>query len=238
MSQKQNLRSWILFEDDNYIVVNKPPYVSTLEDRTSPINISEISKAYHIEAQVCHRLDKETSGVLLIAKNPEAYRHAAMQFEKRTIEKIYHAVVEGVHEFRSEQVNASLILTGKGKMVINQREGKEATTYVSTLGVYGNYSLIECKPVTGRMHQIRVHLASLNAPIVNDELYGGKPFYLSSVKRKYNLKRFTEERPLIQRFALHAYSLSMEGMDGKEVTYQAPYPKDFRVLVEQLEKNS
>lgn len=238
MAKHQNLKNWIFFEDDNYLAINKPPFVATLEDRNSPVNISKLAKEYNASAQVCHRLDKETSGVLLVAKNPEAYRHAAMQFEKRTVEKKYHAVVEGVHEFKNEKVNGPLVLTGKGKMVINQRDGKEATTFFTTIGVYGNYSLVECKPITGRMHQIRVHLASLNAPIVNDEMYGGRPFYLSSIKRKYNLKKFDEERPLIQRFALHAFQLTMNGMDGKEIMFQAPYPKDFRVLVEQLEKNS
>lgn len=238
MAKPQNLKSWILFEDDNFFVLNKPPFIATLEDRSSPVNISNLAKEYNPNAQVCHRLDKETSGVLLIAKNPEAYRHAAIQFEKRAVEKKYHAVVEGVHEFKNEKLSAPIVLTGKGKMVVNQRDGKESTTYFSTLAIYGNYSLVECRPVTGRMHQIRVHLATLGAPIVNDELYGGKPFYLSAIKRKYNLKRFTEERSLIQRFALHAYELSMKGMDEKIVTYQTPYPKDFRVLVEQLEKNN
>ena len=237
MAKKINLKSSILFEDTNYLVINKPPFIATLEDRNSPVNISELAKEYHSDAQVCHRLDKETSGVLLIAKNPEAYRNASVQFEKRLVEKKYHAVVDGVHEFKNEKVDAPLVLTGKGKMVINQLDGKEATTFFSTLAVFGNYSLIECKPVTGRMHQIRVHLASLNAPIVNDELYGGKLFYLSSIKRKYKKKKFTEERPLIQRFALHAYSLKLKGLDGKDITFEAPYPKDFKVLVEQLEKN-
>lgn len=238
MAKSPNLKSWILFEDDNYFVVNKPPFVATLEDRNSPINISELAKKYHQNAQVCHRLDKETSGALLIAKNPDTYRHAAIQFEKRLVGKKYHAVVEGVHEFKDEKLSAPLILTGKGKMVVNQRDGKEATTYFTSLGVFGNYTLVECKPVTGRMHQIRVHLASLGAPIVNDELYGGKPFYLSSIKRKYNIKKFTEERPLIQRFALHASELNIKGIDGEVNIHKAPYPKDFRVLVEQLEKNA
>ena len=238
MAQNQNLKSWILFEDENFFVINKPPFVSTLDDRASPLNIMSLAKEYHADAQVCHRLDKETSGALLIAKNPDAYRHAAIQFEKRLVEKKYHAVVEGVYEYKNERVRAALMVTGKGKMVVNQKQGKEAETFFSTLGIYNNYTLVECRPVTGRMHQIRVHLATLGAPIINDELYGGKPFYLSSIKRKYNIKKYTEETPLIQRFALHAFELSLQGLGGQKQTFQAPYPKDFRVLMEQLEKNS
>ncbi len=87
-----------------------------------------LAKAYWPDAQLCHRLDKDTSGVLLIAKHPDAYRHASIQFEHRKVGKIYHAVVEGSHEFKNVVVNAALITTGKGKVVVNQRQGKESET--------------------------------------------------------------------------------------------------------------
>lgn len=237
MGKELKLKNWIVFEDDDYIVINKPPFLATLDDRGSRYNVNMLAKEYWPEAQMCHRLDKDTSGVLLIAKHPEAYRHASIQFEKRKVDKIYHAVVEGSHEFKNKIVNAPLITTGKGKVVINQRQGKDSETAFSSIGIFNRYSLVECRPVTGRMHQIRVHLAELKAPIVGDEFYGGRPFYLSEIKKKYNLKKNSEERPLIQRFALHAYKLQLNGISGKAYDFEAGYPKDFKVLVEQLEKN-
>ncbi len=237
MGKELKLKNWILFEDDDFIVINKPPFIASLDDRASRFNVNKLAKDYWPEAQMCHRLDKDTSGALLIAKHPEVYKHAAIQFEKRNVDKVYHAVVEGSHEFKNEVVNAALLTTGKGKVVVNRGKGKESETSFTSLGIYNRYSLVECCPVTGRMHQIRVHLAELNAPIVGDEFYGGRPFYLSSIKKKYNLKKNSVENPLIQRFALHAYKLSLVGIKGEKYEFEAPYPKDFRVLVEQLEKN-
>ncbi len=238
MGKDLKLKHWILFEDDDFIVINKPPFIATLDDRNSRFNVNKLAKDYWPEAQMCHRLDKDTSGVLLIAKHPDAYRHASIQFEKRKVSKIYHAVVEGSHEFKNKIVNAPLVTTGKGKVVVNQRQGKESETAFTSLAIYNRYSLVECRPVTGRMHQIRVHIAGLNAPIVGDEFYGGSLFYLSSIKKKYNLKKSSVENPLIQRFALHAFELSLLGLTGKKYKFEAEYPKDFRVLVQQLEKNS
>lgn len=238
MGKELKLKNWILFEDDDYIAINKPPFLAALEDRNSKFNVSMLAKNYWPKAQICHRLDKDTSGILLIAKHPDAYKHASVQFEKRKVIKIYHAVVEGNHELKNEIVNAPLVTSGKGKVVVNQRQGKESETSFTTLRIYKNYSLIECKPVTGRMHQIRVHLAVIDAPIVGDEFYGGRPFYLSGIKKKYNLKKDSDERPLIQRFALHAFKLKLKGISGKSYQFEAAYPKDFKVLVQQLEKNS
>src|ERR1700710_1846312 len=90
----------ILFEDDDIIVVNKPPFISTLDEREGgEVNMLRLARAHYEDAQICHRLDKETSGALIIAKNPEAYRLVSMQFERRKVKKVYHAVIEGTHVF-------------------------------------------------------------------------------------------------------------------------------------------
>lgn len=237
MGKELKLKNWILFEDDDYIVINKPPFIATLDDRNSKYNVNRLAKDYWQNAQLCHRLDKDTSGVLMIAKHPDAYKHASIQFEKRKVDKVYHAVVEGNHEFKKELVTVPLYTTGKGKVVVNNRQGKPSETSFTTLAIFRNYSLIECRPLTGRTHQIRVHLAELNAPIIGDEFYGGKPFFLSNIKKKYNLKKASEERALIQRFALHASELALNGVEGNSYHFEADYPKDFRVLVEQMGKN-
>lgn len=227
----------ILFEDNDYVTVNKPPFIATLEDRHEPVNLLGLARAYTPDAQVCHRLDKDTSGILAIAKNPEAYRHLSMQFEKRTVEKTYHAIVDGIHNFSNLLVDAPILKKDDGVVRI-ARDGKQAQTYFTSLKSYRQHTLVECKPITGRMHQIRVHLALQGASITGDDVYGGKPFLLSAIKRKFNLKKGTEEETFMKRMALHAFSLVFEDLNGKRVKVEAPYPKDMQALLKQLEQNS
>jgi 23S rRNA pseudouridine955/2504/2580 synthase len=233
MKQKFDFEGSILYQDNDYVLINKPPFISTLEDRNDSVNILRVAREFLGDAQVCHRLDKDTSGVLAIAKNPEAYRHLSMQLENREVTKIYHAVAEGIHDFRNQTVNAPILKQNDGTVKIS----KAAQTTFTTLKVYGNFTLMDCRPLTGRMHQIRIHLATLGASIAGDPLYGGHPVFLSKLKRGFNLKKDTEEEPLMKRMALHAFSLEFLDLAGKKVQVEAPYPKDFRVLVKQLEDN-
>ncbi|UJP65300.1 RluA family pseudouridine synthase [Mongoliitalea daihaiensis] len=235
--KKIDFKDLILFENEDYLVINKPPYLSTLEDRHEAQNILELARGYTPDAQVCHRLDKETSGCLVIAKHQDAYRNIAIQFEDRKVNKIYHAVVDGIHEFSNELVDRNIHATNKGIAKIT-KEGKPAQTVFNTLKTYFAHSLIECKPITGRLHQIRVHLAHLKAPICGDDTYGGKPLYLSALKRRFNLKKGTDELPIMQRVSLHAYAIGFKGLKEEPISIEAPYPKDFDVVVKQLEKNS
>lgn len=221
----------ILHEDEEYLIINKPAGLASLEDRSSPVNIQKLASDYAEDLILCHRLDKETSGCLLIAKHEEAYRHASIQFEKRKVKKIYHAVVDGLNEWKNKIVDAPLLI--QSNKVVTSAKGKESKTIFNSLELFKQHSLIQCEPVSGRMHQIRVHLASLQAPIVGDHLYGGKDLMLSQLKRNYKLGKYKEEQPLIKRFALHARSLSLKASKG-ELNAEAPYPKDMRVLLKQL----
>jgi RluA family pseudouridine synthase len=236
-NHKIKFEDLLIYEDDDLMLVNKPPFLSTLEDRHEKTNLLGLAKNYLPTAQVCHRLDKDTSGVLAIAKHPEAYRHMSIQFEKRLVTKIYHAVVDGVHNFKNEDVNLPILKLEDGTVRISKKEGKPAQTFFTTLTPYKSNTLVECRPVTGRMHQIRIHLATLGAQITGDEVYGGKLIYLSSLKRGFNLKKGSEELPLMQRMALHAFSLEFSDLSGKTKKIDAPYPKDFQVLVRQLDVN-
>ena len=236
---KINFKDIIIFEDEDFLLVNKPPHLATLDERTADRggSVLRLAKEHNPDLQAAHRLDKETSGALAFAKNPAAYRHLAMQFEHREVTKRYHAVVNGIHDLEGVSVYLPILPLKNGTAVkIDRAEGKEAETIFNTLQVYRGYTLVECIPITGRMHQIRVHLSCLKAPIVNDPQYGGEPIFLSSLKRKFNLKKDTEEQPLIQRVALHARSLSFAVMNGDPIRVEAPYPKDFEVLVKQLNK--
>ncbi|AYQ35272.1 MULTISPECIES: RluA family pseudouridine synthase [Runella] len=238
---RYEFKDLILFENEDYIVINKPPHVATINERTADksISILRMAKEYSHDAQVAHRLDKETSGVLAIAKNPAAYRHIAMQFEYREVTKRYHAVANGVHDFDSISVFLPIAPLKDGTAVkIDRQNGKAAETVFFTKQAFRKHTLVECIPITGRMHQIRVHLQCLKAPIVCDPTYGGATVYLSELKRNYNLKKDSEELPIIQRVALHAFSLTFRLMNDETVVIEAPYPKDFGVLVKLLEKNS
>ncbi|UOE51525.1 RluA family pseudouridine synthase [Mucilaginibacter sp. SMC90] len=229
----------ILFENDDVIVVNKPPFISSLDERgegSSEISMLRLAKAYWDDAQICHRLDKETSGALIFAKNPEAYRSVSMQFEKRKVKKVYHAVIDGTHTFDNLLVDLPILNVGKGSVTISRQEGKRAETWFQSLKYYKHYTLVECRPVTGRMHQIRIHLATQRASIAGDEMYKGEPVFLSKIKRKYHLGKDQEELPIMKRFALHAYEVTFRINPETEVTIHAPYPKDFETLLKLLDK--
>lgn len=235
---KYNFKDWIIGEDEDYVIINKPPFIASLEDRHTSFNILAAAKHIYSDPQLCHRLDKETSGILVIAKNPEAYRNLAIQFEAREVDKVYHAVVNGVHDIDGVLVDAPLYVGASGKVRVSFSKGKPSATLIKTVKAYKGATLLHCKPITGRMHQIRVHAAYLKASLVNDIAYGGKELFLSQLKKKYNIKQDTEEQPLIKRVALHSSAITFKNLKGKDVTYEAEYPKDFRVLIKQLEKNS
>ncbi len=233
-----SFKDLILFENDDYIVINKPPFVASLDERggSGEVNILRLAKQYSSDAQVCHRLDKETSGAIIIAKTPDAYRSVAIQFEKRKINKTYHAVVDGQFTFKELFIDLPILNDGNKSVTIDRKEGKRAETIFNTLKHYRHYTLVECKPITGRMHQIRIHLATQRAAISGDEMYRGKPVFLSSLKKGYRLTKDEEEQPIMKRFALHAKHVIFKGLDGQDIEVEAPYPKDFATLIKLLDK--
>jgi 23S rRNA pseudouridine955/2504/2580 synthase len=236
--KKIRFKDLILLETEDYIIVNKPGNIASLHERgPNRESMIEMVKKYNENATLCHRLDKETSGVLLISKNEEAYKNAALQFESRTIKKNYHAICEGYLEFEDFLIDLP-IYSGSGEKVrIDMGKGKPSQTIFNTLEIFKNYTLLSCKPISGRMHQIRIHLASQNAVIVGDELYGGKLPYLSKLKRKYNKPKYVEdENPIFKRVALHSRNIEFLDMKGDRVKVEAPYPKDFDVFLKILKK--
>lgn len=227
----------IIFEDDNIIVINKPPFIASLDNRSGDeVSILRLAKKYYADVQVCHRLDKDTSGLLLLAKNPKTYRLISMEFEHRRVDKIYHAVIEGVQTFTDLVVNLPILNQGNKNVSIDRARGKPAETIFNSIQYFRHYTLVACKPITGRMHQIRIHLATQRAAIVGDSMYRGKPIYLSQIKKRgFTMSKNEEEQPIIKRFALHARQLRFS-MEGKDYCFEAPYPKDFATLLKLLEK--
>lgn len=241
MAQKNNDYS-IIYQDEDLIVLNKRSGILIAADRYNPdaprldvLAEKEFGKLYAV-----HRIDKDTSGLIIYARNPEAQRELSMQFEKRNVHKTYHALVYGHPLWTDLNVDLPLLPDGdaKHKTVVNKRFGKPSVTDFHLVGTCGPYSWIEAKPLTGRTHQIRVHLAANGLSIVCDPLYSGnqKPVRLSEIKRKWNGDEF-EERPLLSRLALHAYKIEFTHPKTKEtVTFTADYPKDMEATRKQLAK--
>lgn len=227
----------IVFENPDFLVVNKPAGVASLDEHvyTVPSMLRRIKHLYP-EAQLCHRLDKDTSGCLLVSKHNEAYKYAAALFEKRKIEKRYYAIVNGVHHFERLEVNLPLFLSNK-RVKVSHSSGKQAVTFFTTEEVFRHFTLVKCEPITGRLHQIRVHLFTQNAPIINDTLYSGKPPMMSDIKRHFRLSKQEEkEEPIISSIGLHAASLRFEGMDGQIIEAHAPLRKEMEALLNILRK--
>ncbi len=224
----------IIAETDHWVAINKPPYVPSLPERGkyTAESVLEWSRKRWPDSILCHRIDRETSGALLIAKDADTYRHVSIQFEKRQIEKIYHAIVDGVVEFQDFWVDLPINTDNLNNIKIDKQFGKLAQTHFQTLETFRHFTLLECKPKTGRLHQIRVHLSSQNAKIAADELYGSKTPMLSLVKRKIS----GEDRPLIQRFALHARELVFKDLENQTISIIAEYPNDFGVFLKLLDK--
>ncbi|MCB9240329.1 MAG: RNA pseudouridine synthase [Flavobacteriales bacterium] len=229
-------REAILHEDNHLIVLDKPAGISSLDERwnDSP-SIQRFAEDYFADAQLCHRLDKDTSGLLLIAKDPDTYRDISILFEQRQIHKIYWAVADGRHYFEELNIDLPLSVTARGKAKVDKQKGKEASTRFKVLESFRHFALIECEPFTGRLHQIRIHLSSANAPISMDTVYGGKEPMLAEIKKNFNYSKWRNPNPMIMRMALHAKSLNFE-LNGVKHSYEAPLPKDFDVFLKLLRK--
>lgn len=230
-----------LYEDDNLVIVNKPAGMLVIPDRfdtTLPSLNQLLERQYGHHMYVVHRLDRGTSGVICFAKNEVAHKYMSALFQEHKVEKYYLGLVGGRVIPETGTIEAAIMEhpTKKGRMVTTKK-GKASRTDYAALEQWPLYSLVQFRIYTGRTHQIRVHMQSIGHPIVCDELYGdGKPFLLSAIKKKYNAPQFEEERPLLNRLALHASKLAFTGPDGTEITAEAPLPKDISACVTQLNK--
>ncbi|SFN96395.1 23S rRNA pseudouridine955/2504/2580 synthase/23S rRNA pseudouridine1911/1915/1917 synthase [Chitinophaga sp. YR627] len=233
----------IIKETADFVILNKPAGMLTIPDRhdNQLDSLQGLLRKHYGEIFTVHRLDKDTSGVILFAKNEVAHKYYSQLFEGRNVKKFYKGLVNGQLHPETGSVDEAIMEhpTIKGRMVTN-RKGKNALTDYQVLEAFGLYSLVQLQIHTGRTHQIRVHMKHLGHPIAVDELYGtASPVYLSAIKKNYKLgKRVEEERPLLSRLGLHAWQLQFKDQQGEENVIEAPLPKDIQAVVTQLRKNS
>jgi RluA family pseudouridine synthase len=243
----------VLFEDEHLLAVDKPSRLLTSPDRYDPER-PNLMKLLHAGISAgkpwardrglsylmnAHRLDFETSGVILLAKSKPVLVELANAFGSEKPVKKYLALIRGEPLAAVFEVDAPLAPhpVKIGLMRVDPKGGKKSKTGFEVLEQFSRsgYALLKCTPLTGRTHQIRAHLRHAGFPIVGDELYGGKPLWLSRIKPGYRLKPGHEERPLISRVALHAETLELTHPITKEtLTITAPWPKDLTVAVKYL----
>ncbi|HWJ25110.1 MAG TPA: RluA family pseudouridine synthase [Flavisolibacter sp.] len=229
----------IIFENSDFVAVNKPSGLLTIPDREGNVALKNMLQQKYGEIFTVHRLDRDTSGIVVFAKNEKTHKDLSQQFENRETSKIYNGFVLGVPSQASGVINEPIAEhpVKKGMMTVF-RKGKESITEYEVVESFRLYSWMQFRILTGRTHQIRVHMKHLGHPIVCDEMYGdGKPVFISTIKRNYKLSKTTEEeRPILSRLALHAAQLRFV-LNGQEFELKAEIPKDMRALLQQLEKN-
>lgn len=230
----------ILFENDSFIVLDKPSGLLSVPDREGrEPSLKTQLRAKYGNIFTVHRLDRDTSGVIVFAKDEATHKFLSKNFEDREVEKVYQGIVQGTLPQPQGSIDLPIMEhPAKPGVMVTNRHGKPSLTDFKTLEQFTLYSLIAFRIHTGRTHQIRVHMQSLGHPIACDDLYGnGQPILLSTIKRNYKLSKTEEqERPILSRLALHSHSLSFTDAAGTRHLFEAPLPKDLRALLQQLRK--
>ena len=242
----------VLFEDDRLIAVAKPAHLASIPGRGASDSVLQmLSRQTGLACtgtgdprlRVVHRLDRETSGTLLLAKDVSAQRHLCEQFQNNLVQKEYLALVFGKPQEDEGEIDAPIAPhpASRDRMTVT-KHGRAAVTAWKVERRMRRFALLRCYPKTGRTHQIRVHLKFAGLPLAIDPLYNPGPpggrigIFLSDYKRDYRPTAGEEERPLIARLTLHAEKLGFVHPDGRAVTIESPLPKDFRAVIAQLSK--
>jgi len=243
--QPEDIPLDIIYEDEDIIILSKQPSMivhpargnthGTLVNALAFYSDKLSSGLGEFRPGIVHRLDKDTTGVMVVAKNDAAQWKIAKQFEHRQIKKSYLAIVHGTPELTADRISAPLGVHPKirEKYAIRPEIGKEAITFYEVLESFRGFSLLKMTPQTGRTHQIRVHLSYIKHPIVGDDMYGGKLVYPWQLKDSEQVV----EEAVITRCALHAWTLEFKHpTTEKTVEFEAPLPEDMQNLLVLLRK--
>jgi len=231
-----------LYEDADLIALSKPAGLLTVRGRWDPdertiLDILE-SRDPGVDFRLVHRLDKGTSGVLVLAKSLDAQRSLSQQWRDRVVRKVYLALVAGSPEEDEFTIDLPIEAAPHRRKVVagRSRGSKPALTECRVVERFVGYALVEARPVTGRQHQVRAHLQAVGLPLAVDPLYGcPRPVLLSELKPRY--KRKDREAPLIARTSLHALRLEINHpRTGERLSFEAPLPKDFALTLKNLRR--
>lgn len=238
---RKRMRIRVVFEDESLIAFDKPSGLLTAPDRWDKDmdNLMDIvHKRWSPQYFNAHRLDRGTSGLVLCAKNRDVLRKLSAAFEGRRVTKEYSAFVRNAPPGDRGVVPLAVSEDPRrpGMMKVDPA-GQAAETRYEVVKRWRGYSLVTAWPQTGRTHQIRVHLAAVGSPIVDDPMYGdGRPLLLSELKRGYAPPR-EGEHPLIGRLALHAGKLELQHpVTNETLTIEAPLPNEFLVAMKYLDR--
>jgi 23S rRNA pseudouridine1911/1915/1917 synthase len=241
--QPEDIPLDVLYEDADLIILNKPADIlvhpargnksGTLVNALVHYSDRLSSGLGEFRPGIVHRLDRDTTGVMIVTKHESAQWKVAKQFENRQVHKNYLAIAHGTPDLDADRINAPLGVHPqvREKYAIRPEIGKEAITFYEVVEAFRGFSLLKLEPRTGRTHQIRVHLAHIGHPIVADDMYGGKlvyPWQLADAEQAV-------EEPVITRCALHAWTIEFRHPASDEmVKFEAPLPPDMQHLLDML----
>ncbi|GAA5220648.1 RluA family pseudouridine synthase [Membranihabitans marinus] len=240
---KQNKNNFnILYDHTDFVIIEKSAGLLSVPERfTDKTSAKKLLRDQYGEIYTVHRLDRDTSGLMIFAKNEESHKIFNAMFRERQIKKKYHGLVMGrMPESTGIMDYPIMTVPGKNKVIIDKR-GKESLSEYRVLEEFESYSLVEVEIFTGRTHQIRIHLRQIGNPLIVDETYGLKSsFLVSDIKgqRRYNIGKDETERPILSRTPLHATHLSFSypGPEAVDINIDSTYPKDMRATINQLRK--
>ena len=216
----------IIYQNNDYIIVNKDSELSVHSGTKNQFGLIDIARANFplLDIDLCHRIDKSTSGCVLIAKNKLFLRHFNKQLKSNKVKKKYEAILFGVLD-KDVKVKSKIDISTKehNHKVTESNDGKEAISTFKILKKFTSFTYVEVHISTGRMHQIRVQSSNLNHPIVNDKKYG-----------LFDLNKFIFSKTSIGRLALHATSISFKDINNQVVFYEAPKNHEFDILLSEV----
>jgi len=238
----------IIYEDGDIIILNKQADLIVHPARGNTHGTLVNALVYYADRLskgsgefrpgIVHRLDRNTTGVMVVAKTDTAHWRLARQFELRKVKKTYLAIVHGGPELEADCIKQPLGVHPivREKYAIRPEVGKQAITFYEVIERFRGFSLLKVTPKTGRTHQIRVHLSYIKHPVIGDDMYGGRSVYPWQIEDTDSIGAAVEE-PIIARCALHASTLEFKHpTTGEIVKFEAPLPEDMQSLLEQLRK--